>query len=1018
VRTVTALLALVVLLVGVPWVILQWGAWDDFLGLVRDPSRLLLPDDGHLVAAILTALGALLWIVLAWSIILEGVDMVRSRRSGHDRAVPVSRLFRGPRRLVRPLVAAVFALAALGSTAHASAEQPAPPALVQVVPAELIPAESAPVDDGQAAGEAGSGVVHIVVPGDSLWSIAERAYGDGQEWTRIAEANQDVILDVPDFIQVGTRLRIPPRDPPAVAPDCSDEEIVTVEKGDSLWSIAQRDLGDPQQWVEIAQANQSLISDPDRIEPGWKLTLPCQVVDDTAAPNSVPTSEDGPIGDETDPAANPDGTGDVPSGDVSLPTDPVPAANPPMAPGADEEAADSQSATSSESSAEMGPADGNGSAVVQRVIGAGAVLAGGMALMVRRRRLSQLRARPVGRRILHPGDSGRRLEAAMSAAGSEAVASLPHARVDYLVQEFSGSAGTGRADPTTGMSTWQESDAALTWPDAWTVLGEPDDALLKSAQDDPAGPVECPEPPAEPLAMELLPANVRGVAVCLGEDEQGEIVIADVAGAKPFLVCGDPADTVSVMTGIAMGVAVDEWSATVTLHVVSDGNLFATFEAVERHRTFDEAMDSLRLMIADRRTFIGNRLWDDLRGDPNCGEAWRPIVYCFLEPVNDDEFWELAECLAGSDVGIAVLVPLAGEMARRTEGVVSGRLDVESLERAVLQAGNRSLRPLTLMPAPPLADVLQTTASQVTLPAWWSADGGVPRSDTALTGGGQAGMPVSPDVRIVEGNSFMIPMERPRDDSAAVSATTFSHPTLKMLGPILMEAARGEPPPRAERACMECCGWLLEHPGTTATAMTQGLLVAEGTRRSNMSRLRGWLGRDQEGKPYLPEAYSGRIWLDAAVTSDWQRLCLLIAGGVERADTARLIQALELVRGAPLADAAPGQWHWAEEIRTDMVSIVRDIGVIATKRCLDEGDIDQARWAASRALVAAPEDELLLCARVQTEHAAGNRLEVERLVAWITRNARNLGIDLLPDTATVLQDVLGGRARLGVRPAG
>ena len=101
-----------------------------------------------------------------------------------------------------------------------------------------------------------------------------------------------------------------------------------------------------------------------------------------------------------------------------------------------------------------------------------------------------------------------------------------------------------------------------------------------------------------------------------------------------------------------------------------------------------------------------------------------------------------------------------------------------------------------------------------------------------------------------------------------------------------------------------------------------------------------------------------------------------------------------------------------------MVSVVRDIGVIATKRCLDVGDIDQARWTASRALVAAPEDELLLCARVQTEHAAGNRLEVERLVAWITRNARNLGIDLLPDTAAILQEVLGGRLRVGVQPTG
>jgi len=44
---------------------------------------------------------------------------------------------------------------------------------------------------------------------------------------------------------------------------------------------------------------------------------------------------------------------------------------------------------------------------------------------------------------------------------------------------------------------------------------------------------------------------------------------------------------------------------------------------------------------------------------------------------------------------------------------------------------------------------------------------------------------------------------------------------------------------------------------------------------------------------------------------------------------------------------------------------------------------------------------------VATEHAAGNRMEVERLVAWITRNARNLGIDLFPETVAILQEVIG-----------
>ena len=52
----------------------------------------------------------------------------------------------------------------------------------------------------------------------------------------------------------------------------------TVKKGDTLWSIAGRELGDPMRFGEIARANEaaypSLASNPDLIQPGWQLALP------------------------------------------------------------------------------------------------------------------------------------------------------------------------------------------------------------------------------------------------------------------------------------------------------------------------------------------------------------------------------------------------------------------------------------------------------------------------------------------------------------------------------------------------------------------------------------------------------------------------------------------------------------------------------------------------------------------------------------------------------------------------
>ena len=49
---------------------------------------------------------------------------------------------------------------------------------------------------------------HEVKKGENLWKIAEHYYGDGTLYTKIFEANKDV-LDDPDRIQVGQKLRIP-----------------------------------------------------------------------------------------------------------------------------------------------------------------------------------------------------------------------------------------------------------------------------------------------------------------------------------------------------------------------------------------------------------------------------------------------------------------------------------------------------------------------------------------------------------------------------------------------------------------------------------------------------------------------------------------------------------------------------------------------------------------------------------------------------------------------------------------
>jgi len=65
---------------------------------------------------------------------------------------------------------------------------------------------TAVVDDTK--GEMLLGSEYKVVKGDSLWKIAVRAYGDGYQWVKIAEANK-AELPNPNGLEIGMSLSIP-----------------------------------------------------------------------------------------------------------------------------------------------------------------------------------------------------------------------------------------------------------------------------------------------------------------------------------------------------------------------------------------------------------------------------------------------------------------------------------------------------------------------------------------------------------------------------------------------------------------------------------------------------------------------------------------------------------------------------------------------------------------------------------------------------------------------------------------
>ena len=118
---------------------------------------------------------------------------------------------------------------------------------------------------------------YTVMPGDSLWTIAEKVYGNGFDWTKIRDANE---LELNAYgqptVEIGQVLNIPgsaavAQLPPSTEGDTKSEgdesdvagveevretpstaiQTYTVQHGDTLWSIAENVYGDGHKWELI-----------------------------------------------------------------------------------------------------------------------------------------------------------------------------------------------------------------------------------------------------------------------------------------------------------------------------------------------------------------------------------------------------------------------------------------------------------------------------------------------------------------------------------------------------------------------------------------------------------------------------------------------------------------------------------------------------------------------------------------------------------------------------------------------
>lgn len=148
--------------------------------------------------------------------------------------------------------------------------QPTPQPVVQPVSQPVVRPQVPPA----------SGRTYRVQPGDSLERIARRELGDGQRWKEIQVLNG---ISRPETIAVGAVLKLPAGGQPQVQtqPTAVTERpaavrsaagTYTVQPGDVLSRIAEKELGSAKRYVDIVAANPGL--KPDKLRVGMVLKMP------------------------------------------------------------------------------------------------------------------------------------------------------------------------------------------------------------------------------------------------------------------------------------------------------------------------------------------------------------------------------------------------------------------------------------------------------------------------------------------------------------------------------------------------------------------------------------------------------------------------------------------------------------------------------------------------------------------------------------------------------------------------
>ncbi len=841
-------------------------------------------------------------------------------------------------------------------------------------------AVEAPIDQSTDAAR----LVHTVSRRDSLRVLAERYLGDPDRWTEVFVLNQgqtqadgETLTD-PTRLQPGWELVMPAdarlptssefnmdeapgsSEQPDAALVESDDLLITVQEGDTLWELAAHHLNDPQRWVDIFNSNQDIIQDPSVILPGWELQVP--TLDVEPAVTRAPAEPRPPLHDhatpETQPRpplhdhATPETQPQPPLHDHATPVAAYTTSRPTVVASVASPSVKQQSAPTSQ---------------MMFAVGGLGVFASSLGWVLARLRRTQRRRMPNGRMPIPPSEAAVQLQQELLAAADPDSALFLDASLRVLSSRV-----VGNPPPDIIGVTLSSSSVAI-------HLSAPGEAPLGFHTNNDSTTWTLPRnDPLENLLAEAdgIPAPLPTLATAGTKD--GHECLLNLEHLVALNLDGDPMAIAELCSAMATQLASSHLADDLTVLCVGFGQDLAVFERVDYVPDVASAIERIRHQQRQNQAMLGSHPnpLDSRLG--NSDDYWHPMVTLVPNRVNEEEAAQLLEACDPSVCAVAHGLDGAKWIAQFDEGGL------------LLQPIGLWLEPCGLSgnAVAAVADLASTAKDTEGVAL------AVPPSSHLLQHQQDASADDSLDVDIevrVLGTVEMAGAAQPLTSRRALDLVAYLafHPE------------------GADRDQLRTHIWPLDDPPSKSTLA------------NTVSRARRALGTNSDNEPYLPRVSPEGIYrLTPGVGTDVSRFDALVSAGRNvSGDRGRqhLQSALALVRGIPFSGGAGDMFRWADfGLRTHIDCLVDTAAHELAERCLDAGDIEGARRAVMTSLQLVGVCEQ--CYRWRLMAAAENPTEVRQIMAellnLLKRESDQPEADDLisPDLLELYEQLMSGRS--------